>query len=163
VRRDRARRRQASRRTQIFGLWVLSAALAAGAAGFSASSSLAERAPSRSEAHELRTFAVAWCHQNTNPVGGPCVYGADNRLAAYRTRVSTVDPRFAWADITADGLSGLLVKRPHRTGGHWKVIAAGGGGVSNCSDWYKVVSHRVSADLGLVGLIRGVYGGGVCR
>ena|SRR5450759_5040506 len=134
-------------------------ALVVGAFGLSASTSHAERSPTRSEARDLRTFALAWCHHHSNPQAGPCVYGAYDRLAVYRTRVSTVDPHFAWADVTTEASSGLLVKRPHRYGGHWKVIAIGGGGVSNCSDWYKAVSHRVSADLGLVGLVRGVNNG----
>lgn len=153
---------QPSRQAWNVGVWAAVGVLATMVIGFSASESLAERAPSRSEAHALRTFALAWCHQHIPPHAGPCVYDGI-RAAPFRTRISTVNPRIAWANIEAFGLSGLLVKRPHPTGGQWKVIAAGGGDLSDCSRWYKVVSHSVSADLALVGWSQSEGKEVVCR
>lgn len=112
----------------------------------------AQRPPNRAEARTLRTWALQWCQHNLAEVADSCVYGASEHVAAYRTRISTADPRYGWADITADGLSGLLVRRPRRTQARWRVVAEGGGGVSTCEAWEKSAPRRVVADLGLVGL-----------
>jgi hypothetical protein len=117
---------------------------------------LAERSPTKSEARSIRAAALAYCHGLGTP--SPCSYGSHTSLPQYRTRVSTVNARYAWADIFTDGLSGALIVRPHPHGAGWRVVVPGGGGLSPCSTWFHAAPHSVVRDLRLGGGVRGAYG-----
>jgi len=124
--------------------------------GVSASSALAERSPTSSEVRSIRAVAMAYCHAFGTP--SPCVYGSHATWPALRTRVSTVNARYAWADVFTDGLSGELLLRPHPYGGGWRILASGGGGLTSCSAWFRAAPRRVIKDLRLQGGVRGPYG-----
>jgi len=62
----------------------------------------ADRNPSKAEARAIKRVALKKC-------GSP---GCEFR----RARVSTKNARFAWADVTDEGFSGVLMKRPTTRG-----------------------------------------------
>lgn len=130
-------------------------ALITAAVALSPASSLAQRSPTRSESKSLKSYALSWCREHLGAVKSTCKYGRQSKSKDNRTRVSTVSPRYAWADVVGEGLSGLVVRRPKKTGGKWKVIAISGGGVSECTDWTKKMPKSVVRDLRLVGLKSG--------
>jgi hypothetical protein len=114
----------------------------------------ARRQPSRAERNGIALVIGGICSRTRVPNPPPC-----HMLRAF---VSTVDPRFAWADVVADAYTGTLLKRPRGRGGGWHAIANQGGGVVNCSNWYSVASHAVVNDLRLGGLKPGDISGHRC-
>jgi hypothetical protein len=107
----------------------------------SLASAEAARQPTPPEAKAIKRAALRACQ---GPPGLPCEF--------HGARVSTRDPHFAWADVTTDGFSGALLKRPTKRATHFHVIAIQGGGIEECSKWRRHAPKRVLADLHVVGL-----------
>jgi hypothetical protein len=103
----------------------------------------AARQPTPPEAKAIKRAAMRACHGH-GPPGSTCQF--------HGARVSTRDPHYAWADVTTDGFSAALLKRPRKGGTHFHVIATQGGGSELCSKWRKHAPKRVLADLHVVGL-----------
>ena len=116
------------------------ALLAAGAAFWSlAAPAAADRRPSKVEARAIKRVALKKC-------GSPdCDF--------VRSRVSTKNARFAWADVTHEGFSGVLVKRPSRHSRRFRVVGWQGGGIGSCRYWRGRAPAAVLRDLGIVGLV----------
>jgi hypothetical protein len=99
----------------------------------------ADRRPSKVEARAIKRVAMKKC-------GSP-----DCRF--HRSRVSTKNARFAWADVTHEGFSGVLVKRPTRRSRRFRVVGWQGGGIGLCRYWRARAPAAVLRDLGVVGLL----------
>lgn len=112
----------------------------------------AARQPTAPEAQAIERAALRACDGH-GPPGSTCEF--------HGARVSTRDPHFAWADVTTDGFSGALLKRPTKASTHFHVVAIQGGGVELCSKWRRQAPSRVLADLHVVGL-RGNGSAGRC-
>jgi len=125
----------------------LKAALAVATVGAMLVASLAPaeaaRQPTPPEAKAIKRAAMRACDGH-GPPGSTCEF--------HGARVSTRDPHFAWADVTTDGFSAALLKRPTKGGTHFHVIAIQGGGIETCSKWRGKAPKRVLADLRVVGL-----------
>jgi hypothetical protein len=125
----------------------LKAALAVATVGAMLAASLAPaeaaRQPTPPEAKAIKRAAMRACDGH-GPPGSTCEF--------HGARVSTRDPHFAWADVTTDGFSATLLKRPTKGGTQFHVIATQGGGIETCSKWRKHAPKRVLADLHVVGL-----------
>lgn len=63
------------------------------------------------------------------------------------------NPRFAWADVTGEGYSGALVKRPRKGSLEFRVIGTQGGGIGECRFWRKRAPDAVLRDLRIAGLV----------
>lgn len=65
-------------------------------------------------------------------------------------RVSTVNPRYAWASAYGPDYdnSGIL-RRPGLKGQRWRSVVVQGGGVADCSYWERSVPRPVLRDLGV--------------
>ena len=99
----------------------------------------AERRPSRAEARAIKRVALKKC-------GSPdCKFG--------RARVSTKDARFAWAGVTNEGFSGVLVKRPTRGSRRFRVVGWQGGGIGSCDYWRARAPAAVLRDLRIAGVV----------
>ena len=98
------------------------------------------------EATRIHRLVLPACNADQRQLahGKPC-------RAIHRPKVSTVDPRYAFAYVTGEGWSGELVKRttPHST--RWRIVAISGNGVNSCSYWASRSSIRVVVDLHLLG------------
>jgi hypothetical protein len=103
----------------------------------------AARQPPPAEAKAIERAAMRACDGH-GPPGSSCEY--------HGARVSTRDPHYAWADVTTDGFSAALLKRPTKRTNHFHVIAIQGGGIETCAKWRKKAPRRVLADLHVVGL-----------
>ncbi|MBS1676569.1 MAG: hypothetical protein JST08_04200 [Actinobacteria bacterium] len=103
----------------------------------------AARQPTAPEAKAIKRAALRACHGH-GPPGSSCRF--------HGARVSTRDPHYAWADVTVDGFSAALLKRPTKRSTHFHVVAIQGGGIELCSKWRKKAPERVLADLHVVGL-----------
>lgn len=68
-------------------------------------------------------------------------------------RVSTANPRYAWANVFGEGISGMLVRRPSTNGERFRVIATQGGGIGECAEWRTHAPKRVLRDLRIKGLV----------
>jgi hypothetical protein len=112
----------------------------------------AARQPTASEAKSIKRAALRACHGH-GPPGSSCEY--------HGARVSTRDPHFAWAEVTVDGFSAALLKRPTKRSTHFHAVATQGGGIELCSKWRKHAPERVLADLHVIGL-RGNGSTGLC-
>jgi hypothetical protein len=125
----------------------LKAALAVATVGAMLVASLAPaeaaRQPTPSEAKAIKRAAMRACDGH-GPPGSTCEF--------HGARVSTRDPRFAWADVTVDGFSAALLERPTKRSTHFHAVATQGGGIGACSYWRKHAPKRVLADLHVVGL-----------
>jgi hypothetical protein len=106
-------------------------------------SAQAARQPTAPEAKALIRVALHAC-EGHGPPGSTCEFRG--------ARVSTRNAHFAWVDMTTDGFSGALLKRPRKTGANFHVIAIQGGGIERCTKWRKKAPKRVLADLHIVGL-----------
>lgn len=102
----------------------------------------AARKPTRAEAAAIKRVALRVC---STPVGACRYHGA---------RVSTRNLRFAWADVTGEGFSGALVKRPRRRGAAFRVVGTQGGGIGTCAYWRARAPRPVLRDLRVSGLLR---------
>jgi hypothetical protein len=67
--------------------------------------------------------------------------------------VSSVNPRFAWADVAGEGFSGVLVKRREPSSRRFRVIGTQGGGIGECSYWRARAPRAVLRDLRVSGLV----------
>lgn len=120
--------------------WVVLALLATGAA--LASPAAADRRPSKAERSAIKRVALKLCGAATP---GDCEFR--------RARVSTRNARFAWADVSEEGLSGALLKRPTRHSRRFKVVGTQGGGIGECSYWRARAPRVVLRDLHISGLV----------
>jgi hypothetical protein len=59
----------------------------------------------------------------------------------------------AWADVTTEGFSAVLLRRPSKRAERWHVIGTQGGGISECSYWERRAPDRVLRDLKIQGLV----------
>ena len=71
----------------------------------------------------------------------------------HSARVSTANPRFAWANVTSEGYSGALVKRPRKGSLQFRVVGTQGGGIGECRYWRKRAPDAVLRDLRISGLV----------
>jgi hypothetical protein len=116
--------------------------LAAGAAlALAAAPAWADRSATKSERAAIKRVVLKRC----GPVPEPCVFR--------KARISTRNARYAWASVTQEGLSGMLLKRPTTRSRRFKVIGIQGGGVSECSYWRRRAPRTVLGDLDIVGLV----------
>ncbi|MDO8209083.1 hypothetical protein [Conexibacter sp. CPCC 206217] len=125
---------------------LVALAVVAGALCAAVPSAEAARRPTRAEGTAIKRLALEVC---PTPVG-PCRYSG--------ARVSTRNPRFAWANAIGEGFSGALVKRPRPHGTNFKVVGTGGGGISSCSYWRKRAPRPVLRDLRIGGLLNAAAG-----
>jgi hypothetical protein len=70
-----------------------------------------------------------------------------------KARISTRNPRYAWAEIIGEGVSGMLLKRPTSHSRRFKVVGFQGGGIGECSYWRKRAPRSVLRDLDIDGLV----------
>jgi hypothetical protein len=127
-------RREGNRRSVALALLAAGAILvyAVPAAG-------ADRRPTKVEAAAIKRVALKAC-------GSPdCEFR--------RARVSTRNARFAWADVVAEGFSGVLLKRPRRHSRRFRVVGFQGGGIGSCSYWRARAPAAVLRDLHISGVI----------
>ncbi len=101
----------------------------------------ADRRATKAEKAAIKPVALASCQ---SPAGECRFHGA---------RVSTANARFAWANVTNEGFSGALLKRPTRRSHRFRVIGTQGGGIGECSYWRKHAPRAVLRDLRIKGLV----------
>jgi hypothetical protein len=121
--------------------WNIGLALLAvlGACAALVPSAVADRRPTQSERAAIRDAALKACGGST--------------CTLRRARVSTRSARYAWATVTTEGFSGVLLRRPSRRSQRWRVIGTQGGGISECSYWERRAPRRVLRDLSVHGLV----------
>jgi hypothetical protein len=116
------------------------------AGGFAAASALPasarDRPPSKAERPAIKRAAMKACHDS--PTHSCRFHGA---------RVSTANARFVWANVTAEGFSGALLKRRAPGSRRFKVAGVQGGGIGECSYWRARAPAAVLRDLRIVGLV----------
>jgi hypothetical protein len=118
------------------------AMLAAGAVLVSVvPSAEADRRPTKRERSAIKRVALEACR----PAPGGCQFNG--------ARVSTPNSRFAWADVTGEGFSGALVKRPTKRSRRFRVVGTQGGGIGTCRYWRARAPRRVLRDLNIHGLV----------
>jgi hypothetical protein len=113
----------------------------AAASGLAAAPALASRAPSKSEQAAIKRVALKACESPA----GPCRW--------HGARVSTKSSRYAWADVTNEGFSGVLVRRTSVHPKRFKVVGVQGGGIGDCAYWRKRAPRSVLKDLKVFGLL----------
>jgi hypothetical protein len=102
----------------------------------------ADRAPSKSERAAIKALALKTCNGS-----------APAECRFHGARISTPRARFAWANVTGEGFSGALLKRPTKRSLRFRVIATQGGGIGECSEWRREAPRIVLRDLRIVGLV----------
>ena len=102
----------------------------------------ADRRATKAEKAAIRPVALDACG---SPPGGCTFHGA---------RISTANARFGWGNVTGEGFSGVLVKRPTRHSHRFRVIGTQGGGIGECSYWRARAPRRVLRDLRISGLVK---------
>ncbi|HWI71708.1 MAG TPA: hypothetical protein VNT55_07115 [Baekduia sp.] len=112
------------------------------AAGSLPAAAVASRSPTKSEAAAIKRVALDACEPS--PVGKCKYHGA---------RVSTRNRRYAWADVTTEGFSGVLLKRPTARSRRFKVVGTQGGGIGACSYWRARAPRDVLRDLRIFGVV----------
>ncbi|MDW5598848.1 hypothetical protein VSS74_31105 [Conexibacter stalactiti] len=120
---------------------LVALALVVGLSLLSAAAAEAARRPTPKEAAAIKRLALDVCR---SPAGACRYHGA---------RVSTRNPRFAWADVTGEGFSGALLKRPRRGGTAFRVVGTQGGGIGSCAYWRRRAPRPVLRDLRVSGLL----------
>jgi hypothetical protein len=120
---------------------LISLALVVGLSLLSAASAEASRRPAPRAAAAIKRLALDACRSPA----GPCRY--------HGARVSTPTPRFAWADVSNEGFSGVLLKRPSPRGTAFRVIGTQGGGIATCSYWRRRAPAAVLRDLRIFGVL----------
>jgi hypothetical protein len=111
------------------------------ACGLAAAPALASRAPSKSESAAIKRVAMKACESPA----GPCRW--------HGARVSTKSSRYAWANVTNEGFSGVLVRRTSVHPKRFKVVGVQGGGIGSCAYWRKRAPRSVLRDLKVFGLL----------
>jgi hypothetical protein len=101
-------------------------------------SAVADRRPTQRERTAIKDAALKACGDST------CTFR--------RARVSTPNVRYAWVTVTAEGFSGVLMRRPSNRSQRWRVIGVQGGGIAECSYWERRAPSRVLRDLRVKGL-----------
>jgi hypothetical protein len=121
--------------------WTRSFAAVAVAGAFAglAPSAVADRQPTRRERAAIKEAALKAC--------------GDSSCGFHRARVSTRDVRYAWADVTTEGFSAVLLRRSSKRSERWRSIGTQGGGISTCSYWERRAPGRVLRDLKIQGLV----------
>lgn len=122
--------------------FIVVAALAAVLCALAAAPAGAARRPAGAEARAIKQVALKKCEANGAP--SPCRF--------HRSRVSTRNARYAWAEVTTDGFSAVLLRRPSRDSTRFRVIGVQGGGIGDCDDWRRRAPAAVLRDLGVAGL-----------
>ena len=107
------------------------AALAPAAAG--------DRRPTKRERTAIKRVALKAC--------------GDSSCTFHRARVSTRNARYAWAVVTTEGFSAVLMRRPSKRSRRWRVIGTQGGGIAECSYWERRAPDGVLRDLGVNGVV----------
>jgi hypothetical protein len=100
----------------------------------------ASRAPTSKERAAIKRLALEACE------GGP------NPCRFHKARVSTTNARYVWADVTGEGFSGALLKRPNTRTRRFKVVGTQGGGIGECAYWRDLAQRAVLKDLRVSGL-----------
>jgi hypothetical protein len=106
-----------------------------------AAPAVADRKPSKAEKSAIKAVSLEACG---SPPGGCRFHGA---------RISTAGARFAWGDVTGEGFSGVLVKRPSRRSHRFRVVGTQGGGIGECRYWRARAPRSVLRDLRISGLV----------
>jgi hypothetical protein len=101
-----------------------------------------DRPPTNSERPAIKRAAMKACGGSPSH---PCKF--------HGARVSTANARFVWANVTAEGFSGALLKRPSPGSRRFKVAGRQGGGIGECSYWRARAPAAVLRDLRIVGLV----------
>lgn len=130
-------------------LWVVLVLLAACALGLAVAAVPAADAshrPSRPVAKAIKAVALRACGKRP---GGCRFAGA---------RVSSANPRFAWADVSGEGFSGALVKRDRPSSRRFRVVGTQGGGIGECAYWRARAPRAVLRDLRIFGLVDAASG-----
>lgn len=110
----------------------------------------ASRKPSRAAATAIKEVALAAC----DVPGRQCRF--------LNSRVSTVNGRFAWANVGGEGFSAVLLKRPRASSLRFRVVGIQGGGINECSYWRKRAPRPVLRDLRVGGLLNDTGATGNC-
>jgi hypothetical protein len=130
---------------------VVAGLLVASVLALAAPAADAARKPTRAEGVAIKRIALRVCPTPFEP----CRYAG--------ARVSTRNPRFAWANVFGEGFSGALVKRPRPRGTAFRVVGTQGGGIGSCAYWRARAPRPVLRDLRVSGLLRsGSYAVGNC-
>lgn len=117
------------------------AAAAALATVVAPAAAAADRPPSEREAAAIERVAVKKCG------------GKERGCKFHGARVSTRNPRYAWADVSAEGFSGVLVKRRTAHARRFKVAGWQGGGIGSCAYWRRRAPAGVLRDLRVAGVV----------
>jgi hypothetical protein len=110
-----------------------------GACAVLAPAAAADRRPTKRERTAIKRVALKTC--------------GDPACTFHRARVSTRNARYAWADVTTEGFSAVLMRRPTKRSRRWHAIGTQGGGIGACSYWEKRAPGRVLRDLKIQGLV----------
>lgn len=102
----------------------------------------AARRPGGATARAIKRVALKECNRGGAPT--PCRF--------HGSRVSTRNPRYAWADVTTEGFSAVLLRRPSRSSLRFRAIGVQGGGIGDCADWRRRAPAAVLRDLRVSGL-----------
>ncbi|MGD9694038.1 MAG: hypothetical protein AB7V42_00065 [Thermoleophilia bacterium] len=111
--------------------------------GVLAATAGASRSPTTAEREAIRARALNVCDRTGAP--SPCRY--------HRARVSTRNARFAWADVTNEGFSAVLLRRPSVGSLAFRVVGVQGGGINTCAYWRARAGRKVLRDLRVSGLL----------
>ena len=122
--------------------FLLLAALALAALATASPAAAADRSPTKAERRAIERKALKACGA---AAPAPCTF--------HRARVSTRNPRFAWADVTGEGFSAVLLKRRTDGARRFRVAGTQGGGIGECSYWLARAPARVLRDLHVSGLV----------
>ena len=109
-------------------------------------SAAADRRATKRETSAIKRVALTACPP---PEVSDCTF--------HRARVSTRDARFAWAGVSGEGLSGLLLKRPSSHSRRFRIVGYQGGGIGSCQYWRTRAPRKVLRDLHVKGLVGSNY------
>jgi curli biogenesis system outer membrane secretion channel CsgG len=112
----------------------------------------ASRAPTKRERAAIKRVALKKCNSG----------GAPAACRFHKARVSTKNARYAWADVTTEGFSAVLLERANTKTRRFKVVGTQGGGVGDCSYWRKRAPRAVLKDLKVYGVEAGSGATGIC-
>jgi hypothetical protein len=111
------------------------------ALGLAATSpAIADRSATKAERAAIKRVTMKRC-------------GAPDGCTLPKTRISTRNARYAWAEIIGEGVSGMLLKRPTSHSRRFKVVGFQGGGIGECSYWRTRAPRSVLRDLDIDGLV----------
>jgi hypothetical protein len=104
------------------------------------SPAIADRSATKAERAAIKRVTMKRC-------------GAPDGCKLRKTRISTRNARYAWADIIGEGVSGMLLKRPTSRSRRFEVVGFQGGGIGECTYWRKRAPRSVLRDLDIDGLV----------